>query len=107
MHNFFIAFATWLQNTWLALYISGSTWAYPFVQATHFTGLSLWFGTNLALDLRLLGIGSKQQTAGQLSESLFAWNWLGFCVAILGGFLLFASSATQYIFNPAFDIKLG
>lgn len=107
MYSFFMAFATWLQNTPWALYISGSTWIYPFVQATHYSGLSLWFGTNLALDLRLLGIGSKRQTAGQLSEALFAWNWTGFCITVLGGFLLFASAATKYIPNPAFEIKLG
>jgi hypothetical protein len=107
MLNFFMAIAKWLQNTWWALDISGSTWAYPFVQLTHFTGLSLWIGTNLSLDLRLLGIGSKRQTAGQLSDSLFAWNWTGFCIAVLGGFMLFSSAATKYIPNPAFEIKLG
>jgi hypothetical protein len=107
MLSFFIAFAKWLQGTWWALDISGSTWAYPFVQMTHFSGLSLWVGTNLALDLRLLGIGKKRQTASQLSDALFAWNWLGFCIAVAGGFMLFASAATKYIPNPAFEIKLG
>lgn len=107
MLSFFMAFAKWLQGTWWALDISGSTWAYPFVQMTHFSGLSLWLGTNLSLDLRLLGIGKKRQTASQLSDSLFAWNWIGFCIAVTGGFLLFASAATKYVPNPAFEIKLG
>jgi hypothetical protein len=107
MFNFFMALAKYLQNTWWALDISGSTWVYPFVQATHFTGLSLWIGTNLTLDLRLLGVGSKRQTAGQVSEALFAWNWTGLCIAVLGGFLLFSSAATKYIPNPAFELKLG
>jgi hypothetical protein len=107
MLSFFMAFAKWLQGTWWALDISGSTWAYPVVQMTHFSGLSLWMGTNLALDLRLLGIGKKRQTASQLSDALFAWNWLGFCIALAGGFMLFASAATKYIPNPAFEIKLG
>src|ERR1700686_1198583 len=107
MLSFFMDFAKWLQGTWWALDISGSTWAYPFVQMTHFSGLSLWLGTNLSLDLRLLGIGKKRQTASQLSNSLFAWNWIGFCIAVTGGFMLFASAATKYVPNPAFEIKLG
>ena|SRR5215472_11882363 len=107
MFNFFMAIAKWLQNTWWALDISGSTWAYPFVQATHCTGLSLWIGTNLTLDLRLVGIGSKRRTASELSRALFAWNWLGLLIAITGGFMLFSSAATKYIPNPAFEIKLG
>jgi hypothetical protein len=107
MFSFFMAFARWIQSTWWALDVSGSTWVYPFVQATHFTGLSLWVGTNLALDLRLLGVGSKRRTAAELSSALFAWNWTGLGIAILGGFTLFASAATKYIPNPAFEIKLG
>ena len=107
MLHFFMAIAKWLQNTWWALDISGSTWAYPFVQMTHFAGLSLWIGTNLSLDLRLLGVGSKRQTASQLSDALFVWNWLGLLIAVSGGFMLFSSAATKYIPNPAFEIKLG
>ena len=46
MLAFFMAIAKYLQGTWWALDISGSTWVYPFVQATHFSGLSLWIGTH-------------------------------------------------------------
>lgn len=102
-----MAFARWLQATHWATWISSSNWVYPFVQLTHFSGLSLWIGTNLALDFRLLGLGRKRQTAAEVSSSLFAWNWTGFGIAICGGFMLFASSATKYVINPAFLIKLG
>lgn len=102
-----MVFAKWLQGTHWALYISGSTWLYPFVQLTHFAGLSLWIGTTFALDFRLLGLGRKRQTAAELSGDLFGWNWIGFAIAICGGFLLFATSATKYVVNPAFLVKLG
>lgn len=102
-----MAFAKWLEGTHWALYISSSNWIYPFVQLTHFSGLSLWIGTNLALDFRLLDLGRKRQTAAELSRSLFAWNWAGFAIAICGGFMLFSASATKYVINPAFLIKLG
>jgi hypothetical protein len=107
MSSVFMAFAKWIESTRWALAISGSDWAYPFVQWTHFSGLSLWLGTNLAVDFRLLGVGRKNQSAGELSAALFVWNWLGFAIALTGGFMLFASSATQYIPNPAFDLKVG
>ena len=105
--GFFMSFAKWLQNTWFAVAISSSLWAYPFVQFTHFAGLSLWIGTNFALDLRLVGLGKKEPTGAQLARALFVWNWVGFGAAITGGFLLFSASATKYIPNPAFEIKLG
>jgi hypothetical protein len=107
MNGGLMAFAKWLEGTALAVSISGSTWAYPFVQWTHFSGLSLWLGTNLALDFRLMGLGKKRNTAAELSKALFAWNWAGFAIALCGGFMLFASAATKYVVNPAFLLKLG
>jgi hypothetical protein len=107
MHDFLVTLCKWLENSWWGTEVRTSLWAYPFIQLIHFTGLSLWVGTNVALDLRLLGVGRKRETAAQLSEALFGWNWLGFCVVVLGGFLLFSSSATTFLVNPAFRVKLG
>ena len=100
-------FGHWLQNRSFALAIAGSDWAYPFVQATHFTGLSLWVGTNVAVDLSLLGVARKSSTPLQLSDALFVWNWIGFGIAVTGGFLLFSISAETYLTNIAFLTKLG
>lgn len=102
-----LSFGRWLQNTPWALSITGSDWAYPFVQLIHFSGLSLWVGTILAVDFRLLGFGNSRQTPAQLSESVFVWNWIGFGVALAGGFMLFACSAESYLRNPAFLVKIG
>ena len=102
-----VPFGHWLQNRTFALAIADSAWAYPFVQATHFSGLSLWLGTNFAVDISLLGFGNRKQTPAQLSDALFVWNWLGFGVAVLGGFLLFSVSAETFVINPAFLVKLG
>jgi Family of unknown function (DUF6644) len=106
MDGLLIAFGKWLQNRDWVLAVVSSDWAYPFVQATHFTGLSLWVGTNVALDLSLLGLGNKQQMPVQLSDALFVWNWIGFAVAVIGGFVLFAGSAATYVINSAFIIKI-
>lgn len=107
MGSILMTFAKWLQDTHWAQWISSSYWVYPFVQFTHFSGLSLWLATNLALDFRLLGLGKERQTAAELSKSLFSWNWTGFAIAVCGGFMLFAASATKYVVNPAFLVKLG
>jgi hypothetical protein len=107
MDGSLVIFGHWLQNRPFALAIAGSEWAYPFVQATHFTGLSLWVGTNVALDLSLLGVGKKSSTPLQLSDALFTWNWIGFGIAITGGFLLFSISAETYLTNIAFLTKVG
>jgi hypothetical protein len=107
MYEYLATFCKWLESTWWGTGVRTSLWVYPFVQLTHFSGLSLWLGTNVAVDLRLLGVGKKRQTATQLSDALFAWNWIGFCIVVLGGFLLFSATASTYVVNPAFRVKLG
>ena len=106
MHSL-LAFAHWLQNSSWGLSIAGSEWSYPVVQMLHFTGLSLWVGTNIALDLRLMGVGKGRQTPGELSDTLFVWNWIGLAIAVIGGFLLFSVAAGGYVVNPAFQLKLA
>jgi hypothetical protein len=101
------SFGHWLQNRPFALALAGSDWAYPLVQAAHFTGLSLWVGTSVAVDLSLLGTGRKSSTSFHLAEALFRWNWIGFGIAVCGGFFLFSVSAETYLTNAAFLAKLG
>jgi uncharacterized membrane protein len=99
-------FAKWLQDSGLATSVRTSA-IYPYIQTLHFTGLSLWLGTNLIVDLRILGIGDRKRTAADVSDSLLVWNWIAFCIVISGGFLLFAATSTLYVVNPAFQYKLG
>jgi hypothetical protein len=106
MYALLYAFTKWLESTGWATIIR-TTRIYPFIQVIHFSGLSLWLGTNFSVDLRLLGVGRKGQTAAQLSDDLFAWNWIGFSVVVLGGFLLYSGIGSTYLVNTAFRYKLG
>ena len=107
MYRLLVAFAGWLQNTPMALSVGGSDWAYPYIQLTHFTGLSLWLGTSIAVDLRFIGLIKGIEKPSRLSDALFVLNWCGFGIAVTGGFLLFSISAQTFILNPAFRTKLG
>jgi hypothetical protein len=107
MHDTLLVIAKWLEGSPWGVMARESLYAYPFVQLTHFTGLSIWLGTSLALDLRLLGVGSRRATAAQVAEELFVWNWIGFAIVVTGGFLLFSGIATAFIANIAFQWKLG
>jgi hypothetical protein len=100
-------FGHWLENRQFALDIVTSKWAYPYVQALHFSGLSLFIGSNLALDFNLAGFWKRQETPAELCSDLIVWNWIGFLIAITGGFLLFAASASTYVINPAFLTKFA
>ncbi len=101
-----LSFGQWLESFSIPTWVRNTLWGYPYVQLVHFTGLSLWIGTVVILDLRLLGLTGRDQTIAQFSKQLFLWKWIGLGIGVTGGFFLFASIATTYIQNPAFQIKL-
>ena len=105
MLSFLQDFARSLESSSIGTTVR-TTGIYPYVQTLHFTGLSFWLGTNIVVDLRLLGVGKKQTAAG-LSSALLPWNWIAFCIMFLGGFLLFSGTSTLYVVNTAFQYKLG
>jgi hypothetical protein len=80
---------------------------YPVVLWVHFIGLSMWLGTSLVVDLRLMGIGTRRQTAVELSKGLCCWKWIGFGVTFVGGFLLLSAEATTYVTNTGIRLKLA
>ena len=107
MDHAVLACSRWLENTPWGVTVRDSAWMYPVIQWIHFVGLSIWLGTTFTVDLRLMGVGKRRQTAAELSNGLFTWNWIGFSVAVLGGFLSFSAEATTYVQNAAFGLKLG
>jgi hypothetical protein len=106
MGGLLMVWAKWLETTPWGYPVRTSLWLYPFIQLIHFGGLSLWIGTSAAVDLRLIGVGRRRQTAAQLSDQMYAWNWIGFAIMLLGGFLLFSAAATTFLENAAFLVKL-
>ena len=107
MYDAVLASCRWLENTPWGVTVRDSSWMYPVVLWVHFIGLSIWLGTRLTVDLRLMGVGARRQTAVELSNGLFEWNWIGFAVAFLGGFLLLSAEATTYVTNTGFRLKLA
>ena len=69
-------------------------------------GLALSIGTIAIVDLRLLGIGMRRQTASQLAADLDPWTRAGFAVMLITGPLMFSADAVAYHNNPAFQFKM-
>ena len=86
--------------------MNGPEWAFPIVESLHFMGLALSIGTIAIVDLRLLGIGMRRQTASQLAADLDPWTWSGFAVMLITGPLMFSADAVVYHNNPAFQFKM-
>lgn len=82
-----------------------SRWAYAFVNISHVFGIALLVGGALPLSLRLLGLWKGVPRAG-IVHVLAASAATGLGLAVVSGFTLFATRATEYASNPAFQVKL-
>jgi hypothetical protein len=102
-----LACGRWLENTPWGVTVRDSSWMYPVLLWVHFVGVSMWLATSLAVDVRLMGVGARRQTAVDLSNGLCSWKWIGCGVAVVGGFLLLSAEATTYVTNTSFRLKLA
>jgi len=82
-------------------------WAFPVTECFHITAFALSIGTIGLVDFRLLGVGMRHQTAGQLIKDTSLWTLAGFAVVIFSGVLIFSSDPIHYLYNDAFRYKIA
>lgn len=86
----------------------GSTgWMYVAVSVTHYLGIFWCIGSVALVDLRVMGIAARKRNAGELAKQLFPWAWIAFALAIISGFLMFATDAGDWAPSRVFHIKLA
>ena len=86
--------------------LNTNEWAFPVCEILHILGFAIAIGTITMVDLRLLGIGLKKETAGELMKGTFAWTLGGLALALITGPLIFSSDPNLYLHNASFRFKL-
>ncbi len=82
-----------------------STWGWPAVETLHFMGLSLLIGTVGLFDLRMMGLARGIPMSAL--HKLVPWGVAGYALNVMTGVMFVTSAPDQYLFNPAFQTKLG
>ncbi len=102
-----------LQGLWqaianwpLAQYIASSSWAFPTIETIHVIAIVTVVGSIAVMDLRLVGLASKDTSVIEISNDTLPWTWGAFAIAFITGSLLFISKATDYAVNPFFWWKM-
>ncbi|MFT6093967.1 MAG: putative membrane protein [Pseudohongiellaceae bacterium] len=95
----------WLENTSLALWVSGSYYAYPALLSLHIVGLAIVVGLACMQDLKLLGLFSTLELERHLA--LVKLALAGFCLNLLSGLLLFSSQASYLVTSVPFLFKIS
>jgi hypothetical protein len=86
--------------------LNTNEWAFPVCEVLHIIGFAIAIGTITMVDLRLLGIGLKKESAADLLRGTGAWTLGGLALALITGPLIFSSDPNMYLRNASFRFKL-
>jgi hypothetical protein len=95
-----------LQNSALATAIREGQSLFPWIESVHVLAVTLVIGSIAIVDLRLMGVNSRDRSVRQMTALALPVTWAAFGVAALSGGLLFSSNATGYAHNPFMRAKL-
>lgn len=100
------AFLKLIEFSGLAIRVRNSLWLFPLIESTHVIGLALVFGTITIIDLRLLGIASRQRSFKRMASDILKWTWAAFGLTVVTGTLMFITNAQVYYHNFFFRTKM-
>lgn len=96
-----------LENTSIATAIREGENLFPWIECVHVLALAIVIGSIAIVDLRLIGLASKDRSVVQTTTSVLPVTWTAFVFAVLTGGLMFASNATTYAHNFYFQVKIA
>lgn len=96
-----------LQDSTIATAIREGESLFPWIECVHVLALTLVIGSIAILDLRLLGLASRDRSVVQTTASVLPLTWTAFLFAAISGGLLFSSNATTYAHNFHFQVKMA
>ncbi len=95
----------WLKSASIAKLINDTEWGWAAMETIHFVGLSLLFGTVLAVSLRMLG--AIKMVPFSAVHRLLPWGVLGFGLNLITGLLFFIAVPTLYTQSIAMPWKIA
>ena len=95
-----------LEKLPFAVAVRQSGWLFPTIESIHVLAVVLVVGTIAIVDLRLLGLPSREKAVRRLTAEVLPYTWTFFALAVVTGFLLFASSAATYAKAWPFQYKM-
>jgi Family of unknown function (DUF6644) len=101
-----LGFCQWLEKTPWSIALHESLWVYPIVESVHVLTLSLFLGTAVMLDLRLLGVTLRRVPVTEVERQLLPWTAAGFALMVFSGALLFYAIPVRTYLNIFFRVKV-
>jgi hypothetical protein len=101
-----LLFCQWLAGTSGSTALRESVLIYPLIETTHVLTLSVFLGTAVMLDLRLLGLALVRVPMSEMERRLGPWVLTGFVVMVTTGLMLFYALPVRSYQSIFFRIKI-
>ena len=95
----------WIKTTGFHQFMVENTWPFPFAETLHFMGLTLLFGTLLAVDIR--GLGFLRGIPLQAAHKLVPIALGAFAINLLTGICFIFADPARYFINIGFQFKMS
>ena len=102
-----LRFVEWLGNTSWSIELHESRYVFLLVLMVHVLTISVFVGTAVMIDLRLLGKTMTRVPVSQVVARLLPWSELGFAMMVVTGTLLFYAAPLNRYENIFFRVKMG
>lgn len=94
-----------LQNA-VADALNNTEWAFPLAEVFHIGGFAIGVGSIMLVDLRMLNLGLRKESAARLLRYTEPWTLIALVFVIFSGATLFISQTFVYIPNWVFQAKM-
>lgn len=101
------SFCTWLAATPLSQSIQSTEWIIPAVQTVHILAVAAVMSSALMMDLRLLGLGLRDQTIRSVAQRFLPFIWWSLPILLASGATLIIAEPARALENPVFYLKMG
>jgi hypothetical protein len=101
-----LGFFQWCETSLLGNAIRSSPWAFAAIESCHLLALAVIGGAVLIVDLRLLGLGLRNQTVQEVARAAQPWMVGSLLVMIVSGVGLFLSESLKCYYSTPFWVKM-
>ena len=101
-----LPFFEWCEASALGEFIRTSLWLFPAIECVHLLGLVVLGGAVLLVDLRMLGLGLRDQPVKVVANAGHRLLLTGIALMIVTGVPLFLSEAIKCYYNTSFWVKI-
>jgi len=86
--------------------LNNSEWAFALAECVHIGGFAVGVGTIALVDFRMLNLGLRRETAGQILRYTELWTIIALLFVMFSGVALFLSQTDVYRVNLIFPLKM-